>query len=463
MCQGVVLRVVGDRPGGVIDRHGRRAVVAAAVLRTQVLIEDEVPAHGALAPVAHVADNQKLVDILEVLGEARAAEAGALAEPDALVRVGVVQCRLGIDGSAVPVERRAGCIRVGGRVTQHVVRILVGPVVIPYQDLGSDPGRGKRRTHVAAEQGRLLARAHAHARVSPGDVERLVLHGDVIDRDPLSCVRLHELDEVVGPGRVVLALKIAADHRAGRLHPSGRAPWVGHDAERRIDGLDLLEQRNDALQIVVDVEVGQVRVGLAGRHVVVAVVTDRREVGRAHRLAQEAQPDTCRRVEQVVEERGLLGRGELAADQRSRGIGQRSPEAIDPLIGCGRIDVDGRWVGAAVRRKCQIGLLLEQLGLVGRGHPDTGGLAGRHRGCGQQRCRQHQYCRDDGRYAQHLGYLPYLNVHVVLHLAQRSWGRVIGLVGAVRLASGRCRIPTGSSPRRCLGPFPSGGHTCRSR
>src|SRR5450756_2013330 len=115
-------------------------------------------------------------------------------EPDALVRVRIVQGCLGINGAPIPVEGRAGGVRIRGGIAQHVVWELVGPVVVPDQDLGRDPGRCERGADVTPEQSGLLARAHAHPGVARWNVERLVLHGDEVDRQPLGRVCLNELD-----------------------------------------------------------------------------------------------------------------------------------------------------------------------------------------------------------------------------------------------------------------------------
>jgi hypothetical protein len=115
--------------------------------------------------------------------------------------------------------------------------------------------------------------------------------------------------------------------------------------------------------LVGDREIAEVTAG------VVVVVGGEREIGRTHRLAQEAEADPGRAPEEPLQERGRRVRAQ-AIDQRGRGVGERGPEAVHRLVGGGLVDGD-RAVAAVVVFEQRGGLAFEELGSVRGGHPDV--------------------------------------------------------------------------------------------
>jgi hypothetical protein len=125
-----------------------------------------------------------------------------------------------------------------------------------------------------------------------------------------------------------------------------------------------------------DAEVPQAEVGLTGRHVVVRVVLGLRgEVGRADHLAQEADADALLGVEQRAH-RLLTVRGRQLVEHGGRGVGDRGAEAVHGLVRRPRVDRDRRLPARALGERDR-SPLVQQLGAVGRGHPDAGLLGWR--------------------------------------------------------------------------------------
>ena len=141
-----------------------------------------------------------------------------------------------------------------------------------------------------------------------------------------------------------------------------------------------------------DRKIRQRRVRLARRHVVVAVHRPR-EVRRADRLTQEAQPDSLARVEQLGHDRIALRR---VVDEPRRRVGERRAEARHGLVGRRRIDGDRLAGRARARGEHGACLRCEQLALVGGGLPDRDGGPG----CGIRRVGEHDRSGDKRRDGQ---------------------------------------------------------------
>ena len=306
----------------------------------------------------------------------------------------VVRDGLGTHVTAVAVPGRAGHVAGRGRVGVHGLRVADDvPVVVVAENPGAQLVGAEFGTEVVLDQVVCLFGAEPHSRIPAGLEERLVLRRDIADRHPGRGVPLEELREVVGQRLVGVRPERPADHRVGRLHPTRRAPRRRHHGQLRVEPTGLLEQRDDVGPVMVDGEVGEGRVGLTGRHVVVRVVPVHREVGGAHRLAQEAQADALP-AEQVPHHRVALLAAESGADQPGGGVGERRAEAGDLLILPPGVDGDRRPArrlpGLPGHRRLagEVGLGAE----IGEEHRHPGRLACRGGPRGRTQC-EHRGCR----------------------------------------------------------------------
>ena len=269
-------------------------------------------------------------------------------------------------------QQQGGVLRLRvfpGRGVGDVVGML-GPVVVVTHDLGVQAGGGQRRTEPADHLDGLPGGQVGAGVARGGAVLRLVLDGEPPDRNPGRLVSLHELDQVVGvrlvdPGVVD---QPAAHERVVGLHPGRRAPRRPHHLEVGVEGQGLPEQRQDLGLVVVDREVVERVVGLAGRHVVEGVVRAVDEVGGTNRLPQERQPVGD---EQVTHRRVPGSRVELREHRRRR-VGDRRPESIHRLVAQARIDRDRQPVAASALREGDRPAVIHPLHPVRCGHPDVG-------------------------------------------------------------------------------------------
>jgi hypothetical protein len=235
------------------------------------------------------------------------------------------------------------------------------------------------------DQPRLLVVAQVHAGIfARVAVLGLVLQRDGVDRDAGAPVVLDEAHEVARV-RVVdprIVLEAPADERVVGLHPRGRAPRRGHHLQVRVQPQRLAQERQDLRAVVGDREVLQAEVGPPRGDVVVGVVRARDEVRGAHRLAQVAESEAAARVEERTHDRVAVGR---MGEQMARGVGDRGAEALDALVGAGRIDGDGRRGGVG-RAKSGRRLLGEQARSVAGGQPGAhAGAVGERRGGARER------------------------------------------------------------------------------
>ena len=117
-------------------------------------------------------------------------------------------------------------------------------VVHPY--LRRDARPAERGREEIAHKNALLPRGVGAARILPARLaRRLVLRCHGVYRDAALGVALHVLHEVVREGRHALVPQVAADHEAGRLHPSRRAPRRGVEEDVRAQRLRGLRHRHE--------------------------------------------------------------------------------------------------------------------------------------------------------------------------------------------------------------------------
>ncbi len=102
---------------------------------------------------------------------------------------------------------------------------------------------------------------------------------------------------------------------------------------------------------MVDGEVLELRIALAGWRVIVAVV-GKRKIAGAHRLAQHGQADALDRAEQHLHGFFALSLGQFVPEQPGGRIGERGAEAVDLLVLHGVVHGDGE-VGCARRAESQ--------------------------------------------------------------------------------------------------------------
>ena len=189
------------------------------------------------------------------------------------------------------------------------------------------------------DHARALQCVEPHAGIVGRLVVRLVLDRHRVDRKSLGVVRLNELHEVVGERIVELRQQCSLDQTAGALHPGGRAPRTADQFHLRIDRDREFEQRNLLGPVVVDRESAQTRIALRSRHIVVAVMPERK-IRRTHGHSDEAQADAVVTPEEIVHQRVAILSGHAVHDQIRRGVGHGRAEANHLLIGPALIYVD---------------------------------------------------------------------------------------------------------------------------
>ena len=253
----VVLDRVVDLPVPAVPVvHGDQPVAgaAAAVVRAAVLVHGQRPLGHRLRPVAGVVDDVEHVLAL-LVGDPRAAR--VLGLEGVQPRVLVVHRGLLGDVTAVAVPGDPAEVRVAAdrRVVDRRggVRVVGVPVPVVRQHLGGEPRGLELRQQLALGEVREARAVPAHRRIA-GAAGRLVLRGDVVDRDALVLRRLEVLHEVVGVRAVVLGLQPAAVELPVVLHPGRRRPRGGDRRQRRVELPGLLGERQHVLEIVCDRE-----------------------------------------------------------------------------------------------------------------------------------------------------------------------------------------------------------------
>src|SRR5207244_4271727 len=98
----------------------------------------------------------------------------------------------------------------------------------------------------------------------------------------------------------------ATVHGGGCLHPRRWTPRQGDDLGRRINRQRALQERDDVGVVVRDGEMSELRIRLAGGHVVVGVVPAGRKVRSTHGLAQKAEAYPIGATEELLHQRALL-------------------------------------------------------------------------------------------------------------------------------------------------------------
>ena len=233
-------------------------------------------------------------------------------------------------------------------------------------------GLPKRRAEMFTNEDGLFLGGHPHAGIVSGNVARFVLRSNGKDGHARGFVRLHEAHEVTCQRREGRRQQRASNHGTGGFHPSGRAPGAGDDSELGIDGKSFAEHWNYVLAITIDGEVFHLWIGFPRRHIVIAVICERKVAG-THGLAQNGQADALLRVKELLEERRSLSWREFLREKPGGRVGERGAEAVHFLVFCGVVDSNGQVCG--LRRSEGQGGLLPQgfMEILGRFvHFDSG-------------------------------------------------------------------------------------------
>ena len=287
--------------------------------------------------------------------------------------------------AAVAVKGHAGEVR---RRRPGEQRLLIARVLCRFLeavDARGQPSRLQRRREVGGQELRLVGRRERRARPQRPGV-RLVLQRDVVDRHPRRRVGLDELDEVLSQRGIELRHHLARRAKVPvepvGLHPRRGRPRICIGDDLRVLGQHLLERWQDVGQVVTDREIGQRRVRLSRRQVVVGVRDAvRAEVRCAHRDPDEVQVD-ARLTEQRLHRDRVRRGGELLFEQVRGAVGHRGAESGDPLVA--DLPVDGDHLAARGRRRKPL-----PRPLAGQGVRQVGGGLGDGRGrrgaCGRRR------------------------------------------------------------------------------
>ena len=209
-------------------------------------------------------------------------------------------------GGAVHVLRGLGIVQDRKRIIRPVA------VVVVDDDLRVKLRRGERRAEAELDERGLLRGGHEHARVVAG-MQRLILDRNGVDPKAFGFHGLDVFHQILRVGAVELRLQTAATGVVGGLHPGGRGPGRAHELEVGTDREDFFEHGDDIGAVGAKVEFLHLRIGLAGRQVIVgkdALVQIRgpdaqpqiaRADVRAIRGEQLAQPCRPRRDEKQPE------------------------------------------------------------------------------------------------------------------------------------------------------------------
>ena len=308
--------------------------------------------------------------------------------------------------AAVVVPGGAGGIFRGSGVFEDVERIvdLRGDVVeivvvVEEQDLGLEAGGGERRTDSVAQEVALLLPRHIQRhRIAP--VQGLVLQGDRINGitpffhfpDPEGeVIRIF----LVADG-IQTAGGPAVERRAAvvvHLHPFRTAPRRSDDLDLRIDGEDLVEDREQILLVErMDGEIVEPLLVAPGKLV-------EREIGAADAHADQRRAQPLLAAEHFGQE--LLAVGFRHPEQiEATGLRDGETEALDRLEGLARQqDAEIALFGRFQRRAA---LLEAEAGRIGRIHLD-GALFGHGVGrnrliAGERRAKSGQKQKSDSRF-----------------------------------------------------------------
>ena len=143
------------------------------------------------------------------------------------------------------------------------------PLIVIAEDGWVKVSRTECGHKVGGDEPCLLRLGEIHSRIG-GQLFRLVLWGDHLDRDPGCSVSAQEADEVPGqhgvvrwqecPERRTWVVELIAD-----LHPSRRAPRARENGHAAVDRTHRTQRRQDVRPVVSNREVDERRVRLARR------------------------------------------------------------------------------------------------------------------------------------------------------------------------------------------------------
>ncbi len=156
--------------------------------------------------------------------------------------------------------------------------------------------------------------------------------------------------------------------------------------------MGLLQGGNDVGRVMIDREVREVGVGLAGGQVIVGVWPGDGEVRGPHRDAHKVEPDAQARTEEILHEGIACALAQLGIDQPGRRVGDGRAEAIHLLVFLVLVDVDRRGV-PTIGAESEARLRSELVAAVAGRQPDLNGWT---RGPGCEMCeKQTEYCYGD--------------------------------------------------------------------
>ena len=256
-----------------VHRNQAAASIASAHKRSVILVRGQRPQHVSARPVAHHRDQlggffgKNVALVVQTLLPGAAT---GLGDPLVLGRKFLVILCHHRGVTLVVVPGRARGQRTGFGILQHGFRIVgTVPVMVVGHHPGSKFCRGQRGRKRFTQKRCLLRSLHLHAAIRRRRKQRLVLYAERPHRHARLLIPLNRLHQVARKGRIELAAQmrlhlgfgIRAEHGAGGLHPSRRAPRRKHDVNAGIDGQRLAQHRQNVLLIVRKREALQLRVG----------------------------------------------------------------------------------------------------------------------------------------------------------------------------------------------------------
>ena len=200
--------------------------------------------------------------------------------------------RQGTDVAAVMMEPGAVHILRGIRIAEDTQGIIgTVAVVVKENDLGGDAVLFEKRSQMSLDKQLLIQIGHHHAGCVVG-IERFILDGDGIDRDPFFGHGLDVFYKVKRIGIVALLFQGAAADFAVGLHPRGSRPGRAHDLDIRIDGQYLFQHREDAVMVMPQIEFFHFKIGLPFRQIVIGI-NKAVQITRAETQTDITEPDTA--------------------------------------------------------------------------------------------------------------------------------------------------------------------------
>mmetsp|Transcript_63080 Transcript_63080/g.195284 ORF Transcript_63080/g.195284 Transcript_63080/m.195284 type:complete len:308 (+) Transcript_63080:740-1663(+) len=224
----------------------------------------------------------------------------------------------------------------------------------------------QRRAQVRADEvGTLLRRVDAG--LPHLGLLRLILRGERPDGEAVRLVRGDPLGDVLGPCRPALRPQTRPArvvHAAVRLHPGGRAPGRGQEAEAPAvlaeAALGSLDEGYQCLCVMLHAAVKVLQTEIAVE--VVEGVRRRREVAAVDGHAAEGVAEPLG-TKVPVQDLLLQVRPE-ALEDNSAGLCEGPTEADDLLVRAGQVDVDGGTIKLKVCLEGHIGLLREEISRI---------------------------------------------------------------------------------------------------